>query len=100
MSAEREAAVADIRRTAEEARQADTGVEANVYESFGPPDDNRRTYAEIRAIEAELDALAEATRRSSDPSEVAALRKEAARLEALRRQVELDGEAGSGSISQ
>lgn len=72
----------------------------SVYQSFGPPRSGRMTYAEIRAIEAELDALAAATKRSSDPGEIAALRKQAAELEALRDQVELDGEAGSGSKSE
>lgn len=100
VSAERTAAIADIRRKAEEARQTDTGIQADVYESYGPPDDKRLTYAEIRSIEAELDALAEATRRSTDPGEIAALKREAERLEALRKQVELDGEGGSGSKAQ
>ena len=100
ISAERAAVIADIRRKAEESRLADTGSEVDDSESFGPPIQDRRTYAEIRAIEAELDALADAVRRSSDPGEIAALRREAARLEELRKQVELDGEAGSGSKSQ
>ena len=100
ISAERAAVIADIRRKAEESRQADIGLEADGSDPFDPPIEERRTYAEIRAIEAELDALADAARRSSDPGEIAALRKKAARLEELRKQVELDGEAGSGSISQ
>ncbi len=100
ISAERAAVIVDIRQKAEAARQADTGAEANIYQSYGPPEDNRRTYAEVRAIQAELDALAEASQRSSDPAEIAALRREAARLEALRKKVELDGAAGSGSIDQ
>ena len=100
ISAERAAVIEDIRRKAEESRQADTGSEADVSEPVEPPAQERRTYSEIRAIEAELDALADAARRSSDPGEIAALRREAARLEELRKQVELDGEGGSGSISQ
>ena len=100
ISTERAAVIADIRRKAEESRQADTELATDGSEPIDPPIQERRTYAEIRAIEAELDALADAVRRSSDPGEIAALRRKAARLEELRKQVELDGEAGSGSISQ
>lgn len=100
ISDERAAVVADIRRKAEEARQADTGQETDVYETFGPPTESRRTFAEVKAIVAELDALAEIAESSSDPGELAVLRRRAARLEALRKQVELDGEAGSGSLAQ
>ena len=98
ISSERAAAVADIRRKAADARLAGNGQAPDVYQSFGPPDRDRRTNAQVRAIEAELQAIADAAKATSGAAELAALRKRAADLEALRRQVEVDAEAGTGSI--
>ena len=100
VSAERQAAVAEIREKAKAARTADAGADLGVYDSAAPSIGERRTLAEVRALEAELDALAAATRRSTDPGELAALRKRALALEALRRQAELDGDAGEGSLAR
>jgi hypothetical protein len=99
-SPEQAAAVADIRRKAAAAEEYADG-EPDVYQSFAPPGRERRSYAEIKAIEAELKAIADA-RRTAGVAELEALRRRAAHLEALRRQHEsiLDDDANTGSINQ
>ena len=99
-NAERAAAVAEIRSKAAAAQQTET--EPDVYQSYAPPERPVRTYAEIKAIEAELQAIAAASDRSSGAAELAALRKRAAYLEKLRQNQlsGLDDEASTGSIDQ
>ncbi len=98
VSSNRDAAVAEIREKAAAARLAEGASSPDVYRSFGPPDRERRTYAEVKAIEAELRAIAEAEKQASSVDELAVLRRRAAHLEALRREAELDAETATGSI--
>jgi hypothetical protein len=99
-SAERAAGIAAIRSKAEQAQQDET--EPDVYQSNAPPERPVRTYAEIRAIEAELKAIAAASGQTSSAAELAALRKRAAYLEKLRSNQEsgLDEDLSTSSISQ
>ena len=99
-SAERTAAIAEIRGKAERAQQDET--EPDVYQSYAPPERPVKTSAEIRAVEAELKAIAAASGRASSAAELAALRKRAAYLEKLRANQEsgLDEDPSTGSISQ
>ncbi|HMB48175.1 MAG TPA: hypothetical protein VKN63_07860 [Afifellaceae bacterium] len=97
-SAERAAAVAEIRQRAANAQLADT--EPDVYQSYAPPERSVHNYREIREIEAELKAIADASARTSGGAELAALRKRAAYLEKLRREraATLDESPSTGSI--
>jgi len=99
-SAERVAAVTEIRSRAEQAQQDET--EPDIYQSYAPPDRPVRTHAELKAIEAELKAIAAASGQTSSAAELAVLRKRAAYLEELRSNQEsgLDEDLSTGSISQ
>jgi hypothetical protein len=99
-SAERTAAIAEIRGKAERAKQDET--EPDIYQSYAPPERPVKTSAEIRAIEAELKAIAAASGRASSSAELAALQKRAAYLEKLRSNQEsgLDEDPSTGSINQ
>jgi hypothetical protein len=101
-SAERAAAVAEIRRKAEAAAARQTGDAPDVYRTHGPPDVRARSYGEIKAIEAELRAIAEASKRPGSAAELEALRRRAATLEELRRNSasDLDESPNTGSITQ
>lgn len=102
-SPERAKAVAEIREKAETAAAGpEAGTAPDVYQTHAPPGTSTKSPGEIAAIEAELLAIAEASKQSSNAAELEALRKRAAELEALRRKSisDLDESPNTGSITQ
>lgn len=101
-SPERAAAVAEIRQKAATAAAQQTGDAPDVYQAHGPANVRARSYGEIKAIEAELRAIAEASKRPASAAELEALRRRAATLEELRRNSvsDLDESPNTGSITQ
>ncbi|HSM42340.1 MAG TPA: hypothetical protein VK862_16440 [Afifellaceae bacterium] len=101
-SPERAAAVAEIRQKAEAAAAQQTGEAPDVYQTHGPATVRARSYGEVKAIEAELRAIAEASKRPGSVAELEALRRRAAYLEELRRKSasDLDESPNTGSITQ
>jgi hypothetical protein len=96
-SPERAAAVAEIRqKAAAAAAEQEAGTAPDVYQTHGPPGTVRKSPGEIAAIEADLRASAEASKKTGSAA------KRAAYLEELRRETvsDLDESPNTGSITQ